>query len=115
MYHDLFVQVCKFVALCYYEHFSVLLKIVKETPDSHSLYRPENIRDISKDEAKLLNWLRNTLLYVILQWFDVVENVRVSSKLQAKRWNSEVTNRDALFVRRLIIAQAIYRKKFEYI
>ena len=35
------------------------------------------------------------------QWFDVIEEVNVSSKLYAKRWTTELTERDRMFLRKL--------------
>ena len=51
-----------------------------------------------KLEKKLKSWLENTPLYVILQWFDAIESTVVSSKLRTKRWNTEITKRDSLFL-----------------
>jgi len=38
------------------------------------------------------------LIHTVLQWFDTVEGVRVSSKLAKKRWTTEITQRDRLFL-----------------
>jgi len=40
--------------------------------------------------------MENTPIYLQLQWFDTVENVKVSSILTSKRWTTEITSRDAL-------------------
>ena len=58
-------------------------------------------RENMKVETKLKNWLKNTPVYLVLQWFDVIEEVNVSSKLHAKRWTTELTERDRLFLRKL--------------
>lgn len=47
------------------------------------------------------SWLCNTPLYLQLQWFDTVENVDVSVKLKRRRWTSEITARDALYLEKL--------------
>ena len=39
------------------------------------------------------------------EWFDTVEEVRISSKLRAKRWTTEITKRDRLFLQKLGIAE----------
>ena len=54
-----------------------------------------------KVEARLKNWLKNTPVYLALQWFDVIEEVNVSSKLHAKRWTTELTERDRMFLIKL--------------
>ena len=43
----------------------------------------------------------NTPVYLQLQWFDTVEEVRVSSELRNKRWNTEVAARDMLYLEKL--------------
>ena len=52
-------------------------------------------------EARLKSWLKNTPVYLVLQWFDVIEEVSVSSKLHAKRWTTELTERDRMFLIKL--------------
>lgn len=54
-----------------------------------------------KTEAKLKNWLKNTPVYPALQWFDVIEEVNVSSKLHAKCWTMKMTGRDKMFLTKL--------------
>ena len=63
---------------------------------------PENETAQSlKLKKKLLSWLKNTPVYLTLQWYDAVEEVRVSTKLIAKRWTTEITERDRLFLEKL--------------
>ena len=45
--------------------------------------------------------MENTPLYLQLQWFDVIEEVKVSSELHSKRWSSEITSRDRLYLEKL--------------
>ena len=49
-------------------------------------------------EKKLKAWLDNSPIYLVLQWFDTVEGVKVSSKLTSQRWTTEITLRDKLFL-----------------
>jgi hypothetical protein len=49
-------------------------------------------------EKKLKRWLEDSSIHTVLQWFDTVEGVRVSSKLAKKRWTTEITQRDRLFL-----------------
>ena len=52
-------------------------------------------------EEKLKSWLKNTPIYLILQWFDAVEEVSVSTMLFSKRWSTGITARDQLFLEKL--------------
>ena len=45
--------------------------------------------------------MNNTPAYLQLQWFDAVEEVKISSELRSKRWNTEVTERDRLYLTKL--------------
>ena len=40
-------------------------------------------------------------IYLSLQWFDPVEEVKVSTKLLSRRWTTEFTARDKLFLEKL--------------
>ena len=61
--------------------------------------------ELTKAELKLTqklnNWIKNTPLYLQLQWFDTVEQVKISSKLRNRRWNTEVTACDALYLEKM--------------
>jgi transposase len=91
----------QFVALCYYEFLSEEIRRMKK------LLGLKN-GDPKHDEAtnlalenKLKSWLENSPIYLVLQWFDTVENVKVSSKLVSKRWTTEITSRDKMFLNKL--------------
>ena len=91
----MFVQ---FVALCYYEYFSNQLRLIKPTlglRDADLTQRELEVED------KLKSWMNNTPVYLQLQWFDTVEEVKISSELRSKRWNTEVTERDRLYLTKL--------------
>lgn len=93
----MFVQ---FVSLCYYEYLSEQIRQIKSTlgkQGSDDMRAKETI----EAEKKLRSWMENTPLYLQLQWFDVVEEVTVSSELHSKRWNSEITSRDRLYLEKL--------------
>lgn len=62
------------------------------------------VHDLKKNlelEARLKTWMDNKPVYLMLQWFDTVEKVGVSSKLLSRRWTTEITQRDGLFLDRL--------------
>lgn len=93
----MFVQ---FVSLCYYEYFSEQLRKIKldlGRQDKDHIRMKETVNL----EEKLLSWMKNTPVYLQLQWFDTVEEVRVSSELRNKRWNTEITARDMLYLEKL--------------
>lgn len=94
----MFVQ---FVALCYYEYFSEQLRKMKRSIELEIANQDQSSAELRKRNAKLLAWLKNTPTYMTLQWFDVIEEVKVSTKLLAKRWTTEITNRNRLFLDKL--------------
>ena len=94
----MFVQ---FVALCYYEYLSEQLRQIKQALSSEIADPGNETAEILKNKKKLLSWLKNTPVYLTLQWFDAVEEVKVSSKLLSRRWATEITVRDRLFLEKL--------------
>jgi len=94
----MFVQ---FIALCYYEYLSNEIRNMKDSlgvPNGN----PEHDSAANiKLEKKLKTWLDNSPIYLVLQWFDTIEGVKVSSKLSSKRWSTEITTRDKLFLDKL--------------
>ena len=94
----MFVQ---FVALCYYEYLSEQLRQIKQSLASE-IANPENeTSETLKIKKKLLSWMKNTPVYLTLQWFDAVEEVKVSTKLHSRRWTTELTERDRLLLSKL--------------
>ncbi len=93
----MFVQ---FVALCYYEYLSEQLRQIKQSLAA-DVQSEENSALILKAKKKLLSWLKNTPVYLTLQWFDAIEEVKVSAKLLSRRWTTEITERDKLFLEKL--------------
>lgn len=97
----MFVQ---FVSLCYYEYFSEEIRKLKAVLESEI-----NSGNLKSDELKvakkLRTWVNNTPLYLQLQWFDTVEQVEVSTKLRSRRWNTEVTSCDALYLEKIGVNQ----------
>ena len=93
----MFVQ---FVALCYYEYFSEEIRKLKKTLESEISSGKLGSNDL-KTTKKLSSWVNNTPLYLQLQWFDAVERVEISSKLRNRRWNTEVTACDSLYLQKI--------------
>ena len=94
----MFVQ---FIALCYYEYLSNEIRKMKK---ALGVKNGDPVHDSEKNlklEKSLKSWLNNSPIYLILQWFDTVEGVKVSSKLLSKRWTTEITSRDRMFLEKL--------------
>ena len=97
----MFVQ---FVALCYYEYLSNEIRNMKAVLGEKNGDPEHDTSKVLKLEKRLKSWLENTPVYGTLQWFDTVEGVAISSALKTKRWSTEITERDALFLERLGVA-----------
>jgi hypothetical protein len=94
----MFVQ---FVSLCYYEYLSEQVRKMKPVLGVKNGDPEHDLKTNLDLEMKLKNWLDNTPLYLQLQWFDVVESVEVSSALRTRRFTTEITARDRLYLDRL--------------
>ena len=94
----MFVQ---FVAMCYYEYLSEQLRQMKMALGVANGDGKHDTKAVLEAERKLKAWMENTPVYLQLQWFDTVENVKVSSILTNKRWTTEITSRDAMYLEKL--------------
>jgi transposase len=97
----------QFVALCYHEYLSEEIRKMKLTlgvSNGDPLHDTKKVMDLEK---KLKRWLDDSSIHTVLQWFDTVEGVRVSSKLAKKRWTMEITRRDRLFLDKLGIGKLL--------
>ena len=94
----MFVQ---FVSLCYYEYLNEAIRQIKATLAKENGDPEHDTKANLALEKKLRSWLDNTPIYLALQWFDTVEEVKVSTKLLAKRWTTEITQRDRMFLEKL--------------
>jgi hypothetical protein len=94
----MFVQ---FVTLCYYEFLSEKVRVIKSGLGKDNDDSVQKSKQLIKLEKKLLSWLENTPIYLQLQWFDVIEGVKISSKLKSVRWATETTAIDNLYFEKL--------------
>jgi transposase len=95
----------QFVALCYHECLSEeirKMKLALGVSNGDPLHDTKKVLDLEK---KLKRWLEDSSIHTVLQWFDTVEGVGVSSKLAKKRWTTEITQRDRLFLDKLGIGK----------
>ena len=83
------------------EYFSEEIRRLKNSLGNKTGDEAHDKKTVIDDELSLKSWLCNTPLYLQLQWFDTVENVDVSVKLKRRRWTSEITARDALYLEKL--------------
>ena len=97
----MFVQ---FVSLCYYEYLSEEIRSIKKALGVKNGDSKHDAADNIELEKKLKRWLDNLPIYLVLQWFDTVDGVKVSSKLRSKRWATEITSRDKMFLDKLGVA-----------
>ena len=54
-----------------------------------------------KKEKVLKAWLNSTSIQEILDWFDAIEKVDVSTEYAKQSWTTEVIERDKLFLKML--------------
>ena len=94
----MFVQ---FVSLCYYEYLNEEIRKLRSSLGEPTGDTIHDSADNIQAELNLKSWLNNTPLYLQLQWFDTVESVDVSVKLKNRRWITEITSRDALYLEKL--------------
>jgi hypothetical protein len=94
----MFVQ---FVALCYYEYLSDEIRSMKKVLGVKNGNPDHDEANNLSLEKKLKSWLDNSPIYSLLQWFDTVESVKISSKLVSKRWTTEITSRDRMFLKKM--------------
>ena len=57
-----------------------------------------NQKPIAGKKQKLLTWLNKQSLYSLIAWFDAIEETNVSSQIKSRRWNTEVLERDHMFL-----------------
>ncbi len=98
----MFVQ---FVALCYYEYYSNEIRKLRQLLGKPNGEPSHDTKGNLDDEKALGTWLANTPIYLQLQWFDTVESTKVSSELRNKRWSTEITARDKMFLDKLGMTQ----------
>jgi len=97
----------QFVSLCYHEYISEEIRKMKLTLGVCNGDPSHDTKKALDLEKKLKHWLEESSIHTVLQWFDVVEGVKVSSKLANKRWTTEITLRDKLFLEKLGIGKFI--------
>ena len=92
--------IIQFVALIYEDVLlNEIKRIKKELTDdiTQSKVTGKN-KTIAGKKQKLLTWLNKQSLYSLIAWFDAIEETNVSSQIKSRRWNTEVLERDHMFL-----------------
>ena len=92
--------VIQFVALIYEDTFMNEIKRIKgELENDITQSRKSGKgKTLATKKQKLLTWLNRQSLFSLLSWFDAIEETNVSSQIKAKRWNTEILERDRMLL-----------------
>ena len=92
--------VIQFVALIYEDTLMNEIKRIKNQLESDITRSKITGKDktTAGKKQKLLTWLNKQSLFTLLSWFDAIEEINVSSQIKAKRWNTEILERDRMFL-----------------
>ena len=92
---------CQFIALGYTHFIYQKLESVKAALGEKT-GNPEHDTDSNlKAEKGLKKWLEQHSLPEILKWFDCIEETTVQNERGKRRWSTETTARDELFLQKL--------------
>jgi hypothetical protein len=58
-----------------------------------------------KEEKALLDWLNHMSVERLFAWFDCVEETTVETNMGKRRWRTEITKRDHLFLTKIGIIE----------
>lgn len=96
-------MIIQFVALCYEDCLWQKIKTIKQSlrNDIDQSKRENRGKVLAGKKQKLLTWLNSMSLQDILSWFDAIEITEVSSQIKARRWNTEVLERDRMLLQML--------------
>ena len=88
----------QFVALSYEDFLRYKIAKIKENLGKENGNPGHDKKAQIDQENNLKKWLQNTSFSNVLRWFDAYETTEVSSTVFNRRWNSETTKRDRLFL-----------------
>ena len=88
----------QFLAQSMHESFETMLRNLRDTLAIPTGDIEHDTSEKLKEEKRLKNWIRKTSMHNILSWFDAIEEMSVSGR---KKWRTEVTKRDRLFINKL--------------
>ena len=92
--------IIQFVALIYEDTIINEIKRIKAELEKDIKQSAMNGKDktVAVKKQKLLTWLNRQSLFTLLSWFDAIEETNVSSQIKTKRWNTEILERDRMFL-----------------
>jgi hypothetical protein len=94
-------MIVQFVALGYEDYLRFKIGQMKVELGKKTGDPKHDTKEILELEVSLKKWLSNTSFSNILRWFDAYETTKVSTTVATRRWNSETTKRDRLFLEKL--------------
>jgi hypothetical protein len=94
-------MIVQFAALSYEDYLRFKIGQMKTELGKKTGDPKHDTKEILALEASLKKWLTDTSFSNILRWFDAYETTEVSTTVANRRWNSEVTKRDRLFLEQL--------------
>ena len=94
----LFVQ---FVAMCYLEELHNRVRDMKAELGRENGDPAHDLKENLDAERKLKTWLEKRSLHNVLRWFDAHETFEVSSDIRKRKWGTETTKRDRMFLEKL--------------
>jgi transposase len=97
-------KLVQFVALCYYEHFSSMLREIKGSLGEPNGDNKHDQKGNLNKEKQLKTWLENTSIQEMFDWYDAIEKIDVATPYAKQTWTTEVIERDQLFLKKLGIS-----------
>jgi hypothetical protein len=94
-------MILQFVALSYEDCLRFKIGQIKATLGKKTGDPKHDTKEILALESSLKKWLIDISFSNILRWFDAYETTKVSTVVANRRWNSETTKRDRLFLEKL--------------
>ncbi len=92
--------IIQFIALIYEDTLMNEIKRIKRELE-HDITQSKitgKDKTVAGKKQKLLTWLNKQSLFTLLSWFDAIEEINVSSQIKAKRWKTEILERDRMFL-----------------
>ena len=91
---------CQFITLCYYEYLHRAIRALKKTLAVPNGDHDHDFQDNLKAEKKLLDWLNHMSIERLFAWFDCIEQTTVDTTMGRRRWKTETTARDRMFLKK---------------
>lgn len=100
-----------FITLCYRFGFLSKINDAKVKLKDVITEKESRTKKKAKVERSLLSWIENKSLREILEWFDCIEETVVKTPAGTRRWSTEKTSRDQMFLDYLGYTQWAQSKK----